>query len=199
MKKPELITITDTNNKLLIRLIEYIPKESNLSFIIKTCNKGQANNLINDSDLKKAKFKVVPVVDGQEIESKCLYINSKNDIIEVKDNTLIVTETKDTIKNEDKQFVDNSSIIEPEKKYRLEELKYKSMFENSPIGNSITSHDGKLSVNSKFSEIVGYTEEELNGMNWKEITHPEDIQGSIDAINNMLSSGEPVKFRKRYT
>lgn len=74
--------------------------------------------------------------------------------------------------------------------------KFKNFFNNSPLGKSITSKDGKLSINKRFSEIVGYTEEELNLKNWKEITHPDDIKSSEEAIKKMLSSSQAVNFKK---
>ena len=64
------------------------------------------------------------------------------------------------------------------------EEKYKYIFENSPVGKSLTKPNGELSVNHTFCEITGYTKEELEGKNWVDLTHPEDIEKSNNVIKN---------------
>jgi len=84
---------------------------------------------------------------------------------------------------------------------KLEESRniFKIVFENSLHGNSITGVDGSLRVNKAFCEILGYTEKELNSKTWEEITHPDDIQESIDRIESLKNGKESaVKFEKRY-
>ena len=79
------------------------------------------------------------------------------------------------------------------------EEKYKYIFENSPVGKSLTKPNGELSVNHTFCEMTGYTKEELEGKNWLELTHPEDIEKSNDVIK-MLTEGDKnsISFDKRY-
>lgn len=100
-------------------------------------------------------------------------------------------------------FMSGSHLDISTKKQIEEEIaktnkKFRDFFEHSPLGKSITSIDGKLSINKRFSEIVGYSEEELSQKNWKEITVKEDIPGSEAAIQEMLQSKNPVTFKKRY-
>ena len=89
------------------------------------------------------------------------------------------------------QVVQEENLIKSEKRFR-------NIFENSPLGKSLTGIDGSLKVNKRFTEITGYTEEEINHKHWKEITHPDDIAGSEKAIQEMLNSTHIVNFRKRY-
>ena len=79
------------------------------------------------------------------------------------------------------------------------ENKFRNLFENSPIGKSITGTDGSLHINKAFCEIVGYSEEELLTKKWTEISYPEDMQKS-DAMLQSLMNGEKekVSFEKRY-
>ncbi|MFT3752651.1 MAG: PAS domain S-box protein [Paludibacter sp.] len=62
-----------------------------------------------------------------------------------------------------------------EKSLRESEEKFRDIFEYSAEGKSITSLDGRLKVNKAFCDIVGYTEDELNRLTWREITYPDDI------------------------
>lgn len=86
-----------------------------------------------------------------------------------------------------------------EEKLLQSEEKFRGVFEHSPLGKSLTTMTGELRVNQAFCKIVGYSEAELSTKNWKEITHPDDIQESLDVIQ-MLIDGKisSANFEKRY-
>jgi len=79
------------------------------------------------------------------------------------------------------------------------ESKFRSLFENSPIGKSITRIDGSLNVNNAFCEMIGYSKEELDRRGYKDITHPDDIKITEEFIRTLLS-GQVSKstIEKRY-
>ena len=76
------------------------------------------------------------------------------------------------------------------------EEKFRFIFENSPIGKSMTGIDGSLHVNQSFCKIVGYTEDELREKTWMDISHSDEIQ----QITKSLLNGDisQAKFEKRY-
>ncbi|MGE0567744.1 MAG: PAS domain S-box protein, partial [Bacteroidia bacterium] len=80
------------------------------------------------------------------------------------------------------------------------EYRFRSAFENAAIGMGLLSLDGIwLKVNKSLCEMVGYSENELLGMNFIDITHPDDQEK--DRHNLMLASeGAESSFRleKRY-
>ena len=76
---------------------------------------------------------------------------------------------------------------------------YKLIFENSSVGKSITSIDGKLEVNQAFCEMLGYSEEEMHKLHWMEITHPDDIDASKQMVENLIKGiGKSARIEKRY-
>jgi PAS domain S-box-containing protein len=79
------------------------------------------------------------------------------------------------------------------------EDKFKYVFDHSVAGKSFTQVSGELNVNRAFSEMVGYSIEELNHLKWQEITHPEDVELTQNA-NKALLSGEKesMRFTKRF-
>ena len=79
------------------------------------------------------------------------------------------------------------------------EEKFRSLFENAAIGISITKMDGTMQINPVLHEMLGYTEAEFRNIKWQEITHPDDIQISLDLINSLVH-GKTERFRieKRY-
>ncbi len=86
-----------------------------------------------------------------------------------------------------------------EKALQESEEKFKNIFNNSVVGISVTSIDGELNVNKAFSEIVGYSEGELYNMNWKKITHPEDVEKNQEILESIHSGKtETARWEKRY-
>jgi len=95
--------------------------------------------------------------------------------------------------------IDISELRKAEKALRQSEEKFRNFFENSVVGQSITSIDGKLTVNKAFCDIVGYSEDELNNLNWMEITHQEDIELNVSILNSILKGEkESELWEKRY-
>jgi PAS domain S-box-containing protein/diguanylate cyclase (GGDEF)-like protein len=79
------------------------------------------------------------------------------------------------------------------------EARHRAMFEQAAAGIVHSSLDGRLlTVNPKFAEIIGYTREEAQGLSIKDITHPEDIEGSLDGRARMLTgTGAPYEKELR--
>lgn len=79
------------------------------------------------------------------------------------------------------------------------ESKFKSVFEDSPVGKSLTEIDGTLKINQAFADMLGYSIEELKLKHWKAITHPDDIQKSEDFVQLLLDGKKSMaKYEKRY-
>jgi PAS domain S-box-containing protein len=79
------------------------------------------------------------------------------------------------------------------------EEKFRSLFEYSPVGKSMTGIDGSLHVNKVFCDIVGYSKAELQGMKWQDFTHPEDIGLSVSMTESLLEGKiSHARFEKRY-
>ncbi|MEO7939682.1 MAG: PAS domain S-box protein, partial [Burkholderiaceae bacterium] len=83
---------------------------------------------------------------------------------------------------------------------RESEERFRSAFESSAIGISLTNQQGKwLKVNPALCRIVGYTEAELLTLNYEVITHPDDRLHDRQ-LNDELLAGERSSFKmeKRY-
>jgi diguanylate cyclase (GGDEF)-like protein/PAS domain S-box-containing protein len=80
------------------------------------------------------------------------------------------------------------------------EQRFRSTFEEAAIGMSVSEPDGRfVQVNRSLCEMLGYSEEELLGATFREITHPEDLDTSVDHAQR-LREGEIDSFQteKRY-
>ncbi|OQY57632.1 MAG: hypothetical protein B6245_16045 [Desulfobacteraceae bacterium 4572_88] len=70
---------------------------------------------------------------------------------------------------------------------KSEEL-FSSQFEVANIGLAITSPDkGWIRANKTLCEILGYSEEELKGKTWSEMTHPDDLESDTKMFEKVMS------------
>lgn len=68
------------------------------------------------------------------------------------------------------------------------EAHFQSTFEQAAVGIAIVDLDGHWGwVNRKLCEIVGYSPQELQRMTFQDITHPDDRQGDLALVRQMLS------------
>lgn len=66
------------------------------------------------------------------------------------------------------------------------EEKYRSIFEQAPVGIAHMGEDGKLNkINQQFCDIVGYSAEELSHLTYLDITHPDDLEKSLDLVRQV--------------
>jgi diguanylate cyclase (GGDEF)-like protein/PAS domain S-box-containing protein len=86
-----------------------------------------------------------------------------------------------------------------DRKRDSEEL-YRASFECAPIGVSRLDLDGRwLQVNRKLCEITGYSRDEMLGLSFQDITHPEDIESEAAGIRALiLGEIESLDREKRY-
>ena len=79
------------------------------------------------------------------------------------------------------------------------EERFKLVFEASNVAESITLLTGEINVNQAFCQMFGYTEAELKGKKWQEITFPEEAEIDQKLIDSILR-GEKNEARriKRY-
>ena len=83
---------------------------------------------------------------------------------------------------------------------REAEDRFRSAFDDAPIGMAIRSVDGRfLRVNPALCEITGYSREELEAMTYRSITHPDDLSRDEKGINEVMA-GQTAHYRteKRY-
>lgn len=96
-------------------------------------------------------------------------------------------------------FQDVSDARVAEKALEESEEQFRTIFEKSVIGKSMTALDGKLQINQAFCEMLGYSKDQLTEMDWQSITYPDDVEKN-QAIIKSIISGERLtaRWEKRY-
>jgi PAS domain S-box-containing protein len=104
-----------------------------------------------------------------------------------------------------RRIIGSATDITERKKYeqalKQSEEKFRNIFESSGIGMAILSPDGQFTkVNSTFCEMLGYNEEEIVGINFRNITHPGDMDKSLEIVKELLKNItiENMSVEKRY-
>ena len=122
-----------------------------------------------------------------------------------KDGTIFPLEVSATTTKWDNKDViisvgsDITERINHENALKESEEKFKNIFSNSVVGISVTEINGKLNGNKAFSQITGYSIQELNATHWEKITHPEDIDKNHEILNSILTGKtQSVRWEKRY-
>ncbi|HEY2012666.1 MAG TPA: PAS domain S-box protein, partial [Bryobacteraceae bacterium] len=80
------------------------------------------------------------------------------------------------------------------------EERFRSAFEQAPYGMCLSSLDGRLlQVNKTFCQLVGRSGKELLTEGWAELTHPDDLDISRGAMDELLGGqAASLEFEKRY-
>lgn len=81
------------------------------------------------------------------------------------------------------------------------EIKFKSIFDQAAVGITyLDSITGRFSeVNKKFCDLTGYSSDELKLLDVKAITHPDDIEKSLDFLKKLYRKEiQEYAMEKRY-
>jgi len=87
-----------------------------------------------------------------------------------------------------------------EKRLRESEERFRRIFEEGPLGMLILSPSYKiLNINRAIHEMLGYIEHELNGRSIYDITHPEDMEKTLELSAQLMKGAIPLyRAEKRY-
>src|SRR5262247_3434124 len=83
---------------------------------------------------------------------------------------------------------------------RRAEERLRSYFELPLIGMAMTSPDRRfVEVNQKLCDILGYSIDQLTGMSWVDVTHPDDVSENIRLLDETLrGKTEGYVMEKRF-
>ena len=83
---------------------------------------------------------------------------------------------------------------------RESEERLRAMFNHAAVGIAVATLDGYfIDMNRKFSEILGYTADELRRLTFREITHPDDLADTTASVRQLLAGSIPdYSLEKRY-
>ncbi len=83
---------------------------------------------------------------------------------------------------------------------RASEERLRAMFNQAAVGITVAELDGRfLDVNRKFSDLLGYSPDELRHLTLARLTHPDDLAATQAALGQLLAgSVSEYSLEKRY-
>ena len=90
--------------------------------------------------------------------------------------------------------------LRTERKLRESEQLFREVFEHAPFGMSVCGLEmGFIQANAAFCRMVGYSERELRGLGWANLTHPDDMDSSMRAKERLRQDPDAgAELEKRY-
>jgi PAS domain S-box-containing protein len=87
-----------------------------------------------------------------------------------------------------------------EEELRESEERFRRTFEQAAVGIAHVATDGHwLRVNRRLCDIVGYEKEELLGLTFQDLTHPDDLETDLEGARRLLAGEiETYSREKRY-
>ena len=91
---------------------------------------------------------------------------------------------------------DITKRVEAQQALRESEERFGNAFRHSPHGMAFVSLEGKwLRANDSLCRMVGYTEEELRALTFKDISHPDDLPDDVEQVRAMIA-GKSERYNK---
>ena len=83
---------------------------------------------------------------------------------------------------------------------RESEARFRTIFEESPIGKALTGTDGRfITVNHSLSEMLGYSQAELTSTSSAAIIHPDDLDSSRETLRSLVTGERDTsRVEERY-
>ena len=81
-----------------------------------------------------------------------------------------------------------AALIQTENSLRTSETLYQAIFDRASVGIILVNQDGTdMEVNDKMAAMLGYTKRELNGMQVRDFSHPDDWEIDIEQYSALIT------------
>ncbi len=89
---------------------------------------------------------------------------------------------------------------EAEEAMRASEARFRAVFDHAATGIALANLDGRLiQWNSAFRRMLGYSDQEMAGISFRDFTFPEDVLGEVGGIQEVQAGRRDVyRTEKRY-
>ncbi len=128
------------------------------------------------------------------------YIRKDGQTINVKVTTWLLKDKDGNPTTHVSAFEDITEKKAMEEKMQSSEKTLHSFIEYSPLGIATTNLEGEfVSANQAYTEMIGYTMDELKELTYLDITHPDDRDQNIEHLQKIVNGDTSLNiFEKKY-
>jgi len=94
--------------------------------------------------------------------------------------------------------LDISELKEVENELRESEARFRNMADNAPVLIWVHGVGGCQYVNKEFMRFVGGALADVQGMNWTNFIHPDDVKGYVDSYLEAFDRRRPITAQFRF-
>ena len=144
--------------------------------------------LLHPDDRERALSEVARAREaGEPLRAEYRLVARDGRAVWVRDEALPVRDGEGRVRRWHGVLFDITAHKRAEEELRESEERFRVTFDAAAVGMAHVAPDGRwLKVNDKLCEIVGYSQEELRGMTFQDITHPGDIDADIEQTTRLL-------------
>ena len=116
------------------------------------------------------------------------YLCKNGDVFRAQIGVSPVTDSTGAVVSLIAQVIDVTARHDAEAAVHEGEERFRSLFESSPQGIAVVSHEGRvLQANSALGQILGYAIEELEGLAFTDFTHPDDCAADVELYTKLMA------------
>lgn len=158
-------------------------------------------DISHPDELEVSQRKINELIEGKSDDFSCekRYIHKNGNIVWVDLNTILLRDENGHPLQFFTELVDITERKIVEKNLLESEQKFRDIFDYSVIGLLVTTIDGYFTPNQAFANITGYTKSELAALNWRDISHPDDVAFNEIIVKSILNGEKKsARWKKRY-
>jgi len=127
-------------------------------------------------------------------------IDKSGRVIPIEDSAAPIRDTNGKIAGAVMVFHDVSDRRRAEEALRASQVRLRATFDQAAVGIVVADLNSQfLEANSRFCELLGYSSDELRGLTFREVTHPDDPPNAQTHSQALLTGQIPhAAFEKRY-
>ena len=156
---------------------------------------------VHPDDKNRGQEEVAQALAGErEFNTEFRIVKPNGDIRHIKAMATVKRDTKGNPLTMIGTNWDITELKETQLQLQRSQESFRGAFENSSIGMALVGLDGKwIEVNKSLCNSIGYTNDELMGLTFQDITHPEDLEKDLTLLQEVIKGKrETYQIDKRY-
>jgi PAS domain S-box-containing protein len=160
-------------------------------------------NIINEDTRQTIENPIGRVLQTGEtvgLANHTALIDKNGTVIPIEDSAAPIRDAQGKVFGAVMVFHDVTQRRRAEAALRTSEERLRATFDQAAVGIAVADLNHQfLEANQKLCDILGYSLDELRGLNWTQITHPEDLAETQAQARALLAGQLPhCAFEKRY-